>query len=340
MDTCEYLAPVSDEPLAVNYDDIVRAQMRIDAHVIKTDLAKNLRLSHELSSNIFFKREDQQHVRSFKLRGALNKILSLSDFEIKRGVVTASAGNHAQGVAYACQQLGVMGDIFLPINTPKQKVSQVRYFGGDKVNVVLFGETYDEACAEAYRHQEHYQKTFIHAFDDPDVIAGQGTVAMEILAAHPTKIDFLFIPVGGGGLASGVATVFNQLSPCTQIIGVETIGAAAMNLSIKAGSRQRLAKVDAFADGTAVQMVGDKTFNICQKLLNDVVLVKESDVSKTLISLYNEHGMVVEPSGALSVTALSLYANQIKNKVAVCILSGANNDAVRFSEYYQLANAS
>jgi len=247
---------VEELELPGNYlrlDEIHEAGIRIQSHVLRTPFELNARLSRRYNSNVFLKREDQQEIRSFKVRGALNKLLSLSTEQKSRGVVCASAGNHAQGVAYACHKLKVKGDVFLPLKTPAQKVSQVRFFGGEWVRIVLVGEAFDDTCIQAVKFQTEHDKIFVHPFDDRTVMAGQGSLALEMIADVKEQIDYLLIPVGGGGLASGVATVFNQLSPKTKLIGVEVCGAEAMWLSLKEQKRAVISDLSAFADGTAVQ---------------------------------------------------------------------------------------
>ncbi len=300
--------------------------------VRQTPLEFNANLSEEFGANIFLKREDLQIVRSYKIRGAYNKIASLSADVLARGVVCASAGNHAQGVAYSCNKLQIHGKIFMPAPTPNQKVRQVRMFGKEFVDVVLTGDTFDDAYREAVADCDHYGKTFIHPFDDEKVIEGQGTVGLEILEDCTEPIDFLFMPIGGGGLASGVSSVFKTLHPRTKLIGVEPEGAPAMCVSIKNGVNTTLETIDKFVDGAAVKRVGDLTFAICKELLDDVTTVPEGKICTTILRLYNEEAIVVEPAGALSIAALSLYAEEIRGKNVVCIVSGSNNDITRTEE--------
>jgi threonine dehydratase len=293
---------------------------------------KSLNLSDRFAAKILLKREDLQLVRSYKLRGAYNKMCNLTEEQKKNGIVCASAGNHAQGVAYSCMVLGIQGTIYMPSTTPKQKIRQVELFGKSMVTIVLAGDTFDDAYREALVYGEENKLTFIHPFDDPMVIAGQGTVAMEVLADTEEPIDYLFVPIGGGGLAAGVCTVFKNLSPNTIIIGVEPEGAPSMKTSIENGVNTTLDHIDKFVDGAAVKRVGDLTFDICKDKLNQVITVPEGKVCSTILSLYNEEAMVVEPAGALTISALDFFKEEIKGKNVVCIVSGSNNDITRTEE--------
>jgi threonine dehydratase len=313
-------------------DKIYRAKENIQGVSVHTPLIKNENLSEEFSAQVWLKREDLQPVRSYKLRGAYNKISSLSDNEKNKQIVCASAGNHAQGVAYACFKLNIKATIFMPVTTPPQKIKQVNLFGKDKVEVILKGDTFDEAFHYASKFCKEQSAIFIHPFDDEKVIAGQGTLALELLEDQQTSIDYLFIPIGGGGLAAGVSTVFNQLSPHTKIIGVEPAGAASMKTSIKNGVNTTLENIDKFIDGASVKRVGDLTFEICKNVLTDIILVPEGKVCTTILRLYNEEAIVVEPAGALTIAALDLYKEQIKGKNIVCVVSGGNNDISRTEE--------
>lgn len=313
-------------------DKIYQARERIKNVAIHTSLMMNENLSEEFSAQIYLKREDLQPVRSYKLRGAYNKIVSLSDEEKSRGVVCASAGNHAQGVAYACNKLSIKGTVFMPVTTPPQKIKQVKLFGKDKVDIVLKGDTFDEASEKAHQFCKEVDAIFIHPFNDEKVIAGQGTIALELLEDTKSPIDYLFAPIGGGGLAAGIITVFKQLSPDTKIIGVEPAGAASMKTSIEKGVNTTLENIDNFVDGAAVKRVGEQTFEICKTNLEDIVLVPEGKVCTTILRMYNEEAIVVEPAGALTISALDFYKEQIKGKNVVCIVSGSNNDITRMQE--------
>ncbi|WP_338356463.1 threonine ammonia-lyase [Yeosuana marina] len=302
-----------------------------------TPLMPNVRLSKLFNSNINFKREDLQQVRSYKIRGAYNKISSLTKEESANGVVCASAGNHAQGVALSCKLLKIKGSIFMPAPTPNQKLEHVKMFGEDFIDIVLHGDTFDDAYHAAMKECEQLKKTFIHPFNDEKVIEGQATIGLELLEQSNTPIDYIFIPVGGGGLAAGLSAVFSQLSPKTKIIGVEPEGAPSMTVSIKNNKNTELDHIEKFVDGAAVKRVGDLTFNICKKHLHAMITVPEGKVCETILELYNKDAIVVEPAGALSISALDLYAEEIKNKHVVCVVSGSNNDIIRTPEIKERA---
>ena len=313
------------------FQEILAAQKQLATVVPTTPLAQNLNLSEEFQATILLKREDLQIVRSYKIRGAYNKMSNLPP-DTQKEIVCASAGNHAQGVAYSCHLLQIKGTIYMPATTPKQKVKQVELFGKSFVDIVLVGDTFDDAFAAAMKDCTKNNKIFIHPFDDIKVIAGQGTVGLEILDSHKEPIDYLFLPIGGGGLSAGVTTVFKQLSPQTKLIGVEPLGAPAMKNAIAKGENIPLETIDKFVDGAAVKQVGDITFEICRKNLDDIILVPEGKVCTTILRLYNEEAMVVEPAGALTIAALDFYKDQIKGKTVVCIVSGSNNDIERTAE--------
>ena len=314
------------------YLEITKAHQHLHAIVTHTPLVKNINLSDEFEATILLKREDLQIVRSYKLRGAYNKISNLSKPENNDGIVCASAGNHAQGVAYSCNLLNIQGKIFMPVTTPQQKIKQIQLFGKSHVQIVLGGDTFDDANKLAMEYALQNKKTFVHPFDDEKVIAGQGTVGLEILQDLTVPIDYIFIPIGGGGLAAGVSTVFKKLSPHTKIIGVEPAGSASMKLSIQNGVNTILENIDKFVDGAAVKRVGDKTFQICKNNLQDIILVPEGKVCTTILRLYNEEAIVAEPAGALTIAALEFYKEKIKGKNVVCIVSGSNNDITRTEE--------
>ncbi|OHX68120.1 threonine ammonia-lyase [Flammeovirga pacifica] len=313
-------------------ESIVRAHRKLKDVVTRTPLMRNLNLSEKYEADIWLKREDLQIVRSYKLRGAFNKISSLNKEEKSRGIVCASAGNHAQGVAYSCKQLGIHGVIYMPAPTPNQKVSQVRMWGKDMVEVVLVGDSFDDAYAAAMERCDQEGRVFIHPFDDPKVIEGQGTVGLEILEDTRDEIDYLVMPIGGGGLSSGVGSYFSQISPNTRIIGVEPEGAPAMKVALDKDEVVTLDKIEKFVDGAAVQRVGENTFQIAKQFLEEVVLVPEGKVCSTILKLYNEDAIVVEPAGALSISALDAIKDKIKGKKVVCVVSGSNNDIGRMEE--------
>lgn len=314
------------------FEEVLEAKKQFDGVVFPTPLMVNRNLSSQFQSNILLKREDLQVVRSYKIRGAYNKMSSLTTTEREKGIVCASAGNHAQGVAYSCNLLQIKGKIYMPKTTPKQKIKQVQLFGKEYTEIVLIGDTFDDASLKAIDDATINKKTFIHPFDDTKVIAGQGTVGLEILEDYKDTIDYVFVPIGGGGLASGLSTVFKKLSPNTKIIGVEPAGAPSMKTSIAKGENTRLDSIDKFVDGAAVKQVGSRNFDICSKNLDDIILVPEGKVCSTILQLYNEEAMVVEPAGALTIAALDFYQDQIKGKNVVCIVSGSNNDIERTAE--------
>lgn len=302
-----------------------------------TPLSHSLRYSKQFDANIFLKREDLQQVRSYKIRGAYNKISSLTTAESENGVVCASAGNHAQGVALSCKLLKIKGTIYMPAPTPNQKVEQVKMFGEDFIDIKLTGDTFDDASHAAMLECEQLSKTFIHPFNDEKVIEGQATIALEVLNQATTPIDYVFIAVGGGGLASGLSTVFKQLSPNTKIIGVEPEGAPSMSTSMKNDKNTTLNHIEKFIDGAAVKRVGDLNFSICKQNLDAMITVPEGKVCETILELYNKDAIVVEPAGALSISALDFYADAIKGKNVVCVVSGSNNDITRTSEIKERA---
>lgn len=302
-----------------------------------TPLSPSLRYSKQFSANVLLKREDLQQVRSYKIRGAYNKISSLTEAESKKGVVCASAGNHAQGVALSCKLLKIKGTVFMPTPTPNQKLEQVKMFGEDYIEIRLIGDTFDDANDAAMQECKQQQKTFIHPFNDEKVIEGQATIGLEILEQTTHPIDYVFIAVGGGGLASGLSTVFKELSPNTKIIGVEPEGAPSMTISIKNNKNIELEHIDKFIDGAAVKRVGDLNFEICKANLHTMLTVPEGKVCETILELYNKDAIVVEPAGALSISALDFYAEEIKGKHVVCVVSGSNNDITRTPEIKERA---
>ncbi|KAB7731849.1 threonine ammonia-lyase [Rudanella paleaurantiibacter] len=321
----------NNQPLP-DLDNIYLAADRLRGVATHTLLQENLNLSDRYGANIFLKREDLQVVRSYKIRGAYNKMAALPKESLAKGVVCASAGNHAQGVAYACRKMGVKGIIFMPTTTPNQKVKQVKLFGKEFVDVELIGDTYDDAYAAANQYVQTHDSTFVHPFDDVLVMEGQGTVGLEIFKDANFKIDYVLMAIGGGGLAAGVSTVFRQLSPKTKLIGVEPLGSPSMKVSLEQGHVVALDHIDKFVDGAAVKRVGDITFQICRQNLDRVVLVPEGKVCTTILQLYNEEAIVAEPAGALSIAALDLVKDEIRGKNVVCLVGGGNNDITRTEE--------
>ncbi|TDH29345.1 threonine ammonia-lyase [Segetibacter sp. 3557_3] len=316
--------------------DFASAAERIKQVVNKTPLAYHHHLSRKFACNIFLKREDLQVVRSYKIRGAYNMLSSLPAESLKCGVVCASAGNHAQGFALSCKKLNVKGVVFMPSITPHQKIQQTRMFGEENIEIVLTGDTYDDCAATAKKYTRDHNMTFIPAFDDYRIIEGQATVGVEI-HEELSPIDYIFLPVGGGGLAAGVGSYFKTVSPKTRLIGIEPEGAPSMLTAIKQGHPVTLDNIERFVDGASVKRVGDLTFSICKDVLSDMHLVAEGKVCSTILKLYNEDAIVVEPAGALSIAALDDYADQIKGKTVVCIVSGSNNDIARMQEIKERA---
>ncbi|MCH3881449.1 MULTISPECIES: threonine ammonia-lyase IlvA [Tenacibaculum] len=317
--------------------NIEAASLKLKDVASITPLTQNLQNSKKFDSNILFKREDLQVVRSYKIRGAYNKISSLTAEEKANGIVCASAGNHAQGVALSCKLLQIKGTIYMPLPTPNQKIEQVKMFGEEFVNVVIEGDTFDDAYNASIIECEAKSKTFIHPFNDEKVIEGQATVGLEILNQTDKKIDYVFVPVGGGGLSSGLSSVFKHLSPETKIIGVEPEGAPSMLTSLRNKKNTALEKINAFVDGAAVKKVGDLNFAICQQNLHDMITVPEGKICQTILDLYNKDAIVVEPAGALSIAALDFFADEIKGKNVVCIVSGSNNDITRTADIKERA---
>jgi len=323
---------VTIEKGIVDNNDIMRASKKLKDVIVRTPLQFSKNLSDRYECNVYLKREDLQVVRSYKLRGAYNKISSLSDDEKSKGVICASAGNHAQGFAYSCHKLKIQGVVYMPAPTTRQKISQVEMFGGKYVSINLIGDTFDDAFNEAKKDSEANNKAFVHPFDDVKTIEGQGTVGQEIYEDSQEDFDYLFIPVGGGGLSAGVGSFFKQVSPQTKLIGLEPSGAPAMKTSIEKGVNTELEHIDKFVDGAAVKKVGDINLAICKNVLNDIVLVDEGKICTTILELYNEEALVVEPAGALSIAALDQFKEEIKGKNICAIVSGGNNDIVRMAD--------
>ena len=280
-------------------------------------------LSRRTGNHVWLKREDEQPVFSFKCRGAYNKMAGLSKAELKKGVVAASAGNHAQGVALAASKLGTKAVIVMPRTTPQIKVDAVRNLGG---KVVLHGDNYDEAYTHAREIANKRKLTFVHPYDDPDVIAGQGTIGMEILKQHAGPIHAVFVPVGGGGLIAGIAVYIKQLRPEIKIIGVEPEDADAMEKSLKAGKRVLLDHVGIFADGVAVRQVGEETFRLCKQFVDEMIIVSNDEICAAIKEIFEDRRSILEPAGALAYAGLKRYAEQkrLKGKNLVAIASGAN----------------
>ncbi|HEM5984379.1 TPA: threonine ammonia-lyase IlvA [Streptococcus suis] len=308
--------------------------------VVRTPLDYSRYLSEKYGATIYIKRENEQRVRSFKIRGAYYAISQLSDEEKSLGVVCASAGNHAQGVAYTCQEMQIPATIFMPITTPQQKIGQVRFFGGDYVDIRLVGDTFDESAQAAQEYTKETGKTFIDPFDDENVQAGQGTVAYEILEeAEEQSISFdqILVPVGGGGLVAGVSAYLKEHAPEIKIVGVEANGARSMKAAFDKGRPIKLASIDKFADGIAVQKVGASTYEVARKHVDKLIGVDEGWISGTILDLYSKLGIVAEPAGAATVAALEVIKDKIQGQTICCIISGGNNDINRMPEMEERA---
>jgi threonine dehydratase len=316
----------------VTVQSIQEAYERIRGVVSQTPLQHNARLSAQFGADIYLKREDLQIVRSYKIRGAYNLMNGLTADERERGVVCASAGNHAQGVAYTCQKLGIDGRIYMPENTPRQKIQRVRRLGGESVHIELVGDTFDSTYLEAASYAGENGKVFVHPFDDPRIIAGQGTVGVEIREQLASPPDFIIAPVGGGGLISGLAIYAEAHFPGATLIGAEPAGAACMRAALDAGYPITLPKIDTFVDGAAVKTAGEVPYEICKRLVQEVMPVAEGCVCTEMIALYQSEGIIAEPAGALSVAALSQLGERLLGKIVVCIISGGNNDISRYPE--------
>ncbi|MBT3282371.1 MAG: threonine ammonia-lyase IlvA [Cryomorphaceae bacterium] len=320
-----------------NLNGVKNASDNLKDVSIVTPLLLNERLSKKFNSRIFLKREDLQKVRSFKIRGAFNKIKSLDlDNSKDKQIICASAGNHAQGFAYSCKKLKIFGTVYMPETTPKQKVDRVKMFGGDFIKIILIGDNFDDAQKEAQK-KINDDTIFIHPFDDNNVIEGQGTIALELLNQIDKHFDYLIIPIGGGGLISGIITVFKELSPKTKIIGVEAKGAPAMFKSIMQNKIIELNKIDNFVDGVSIRKIGNIPFEICKDNLDDLLLVPEGKVCQTILDLYNKDGIVAEPAGAIGISALEMYHEKFTNKNVGVLICGGNNDITRMSEIKERA---
>lgn len=326
-----YLTTTMQTSSSLLQPDFKAAAERLKHVVLRTPLTFNQNLSKKFGAFIYLKREDMQVVRSYKLRGAYNMMSSLSAEDLAKGVVCASAGNHAQGFAYSCKKLNTKGVVFMPVITPNQKVTQTKMHGEDFIEIKLIGDTFDDCAIAAKKYTEENGLTFIPPFDDIRIIEGQGTVGVEIFE-DIQEVDYIFIPVGGGGLSAGVGSYYKTFSPQTKIIGVEPEGAPSMFKALEAGHPVTLDSIERFVDGAAVKRVGDVTFSFCKDVLDDMHLVAEGKVCTTILKLYNEDAIVAEPAGALSIAALDAYAEQIKGKTVVCIVSGSNNDIDRMQE--------
>ena len=317
-------------------ESVESAAQQLKEVVAHTPLQYSQRLSAKYEASVYLKREDLQVVRSYKLRGAFHKISRLSDADRLNGVVCASAGNHAQGVAFSCKRLGINGVIFMPEPTPRQKISQTEMFGQGYIEIILTGDTFDDCQQAALAYAGEHNMTFIPPFDDQAIIEGQGTVGVEILQDQP-QTDVVIIPIGGGGLAAGAGTYLKEKKPGIRIFGVEPAGAPSMGEALKAGAPVTLTEMNRFVDGAAVKRIGDLTFRYCQPLLDSVHPIPEGKICTTILELYNKDAIVAEPAGALAVAALDSYKDEIKGKTVVCIISGGNNDIDRMGEIKELS---
>lgn len=318
--------------MSITLQDIEQAAKRLEDVVQKTPLQYASRLSKKYGAAVYLKREDLQVVRSFKIRGAYNTMSSLTDEEKMRGVVCASAGNHAQGVAYSCNVLKTKGVIFMPVVTPNQKIEKVQQFGNEYVEIKLVGNTFDEASIASQVYTKEHNSVYVHPFNDLRTIAGQGTVGKEIYEELEGSVDYVVAAIGGGGLISGVSTYLKGQNPQVKIIGAEPKGAPGMFESLKQGRVVTLDTIDTFVDGAAVKTVGTNTFEICKKNIEEIILVEEGKDCSIMIELYQNEGIIAEPAGALSVSALDEIADEIKGKKVVCVISGGNNDILRYPE--------
>lgn len=297
-----------------------------------TPLQKSERLSSEVGRPVYLKREDLQICRSFKVRGAYVRMAAMDEDERAAGVVCASAGNHAQGVAYACAHLGIQGTIFLPASTPRQKRKRIATIGGKWVDPVIVAGDFDEANRVAAKAAKEGGKVYVHPYDDPYTIAGQGSIAVDLDSQLPADTDMILIPVGGGGLIAGMATWLKAHRPGIRIVGVESAGAASMKAALEAGNPVSLERVDSFVDGTAVGRAGDLTYQVVRDLVDDIVVVPEGAVCTEMLDLYHSEGVIAEPAGALASAAARNFLPQIPNGSVVCLVSGGNNDLSRYAE--------
>jgi len=316
----------------VDAEAIEAAIKRLDGVAVRTPLQRNLRLSERTGAQIWLKREDLQIGRSYKLRGAYNLIAQLDDTAKAAGVVCASAGNHGQGLAYSCHILGVRGKVYVPRTTPRQKRDRIAALGGKQIQVIVTGDTYDDAAAAAIAEASATGATMVPAFDDPRTVAGQGTVAVELVEQLGHAPDVLVVPVGGGGLVAGVATWIAERHPGVRIVGVEPGGAASMAAALAAGKPVTLPHLDSFVDGAAVRRVGDVTLPLVRAAGVELMSVPEGLVCSEMLALYQTDGLIAEPAGALSTSALGNGLDVRPGETVVCLLSGGNNDVSRYGE--------
>ncbi len=316
----------------VGIDDVRAAAERLAPLGVLTPLQLNERLSERFGATLYLKREDLQVVRSYKIRGAYNFIAALPPETLRSGVVCASAGNHAQGMAWSCRHLGVRGAVFLPQRTPRQKVARIGALAGDLVDLHFAGESFDDALAAAAAYAAETGATMVPTFDHPATIAGQGTIALEVLDQLGAAPDVMVVPVGGGGLISGLAVALDGLGAGTEVVGVQPAGAPAMVRSLEAGEVLTIDIDDDFVDGAVVRRPGELTFSIVRDLVPRMVVVPEGRVCTEQLELYQVDGIVAEPAGALAEAALDDVAAEVAGRTVVCILSGGNNDVARYDE--------
>ena len=321
----------------IDLSEIKKASQLLKGVVIESPFQKIKSYSKKYNSNIFFKREDLQNVRSFKIRGAFNKISSLTKSQSINGLVCASAGNHAQGFAVSCTNFGYKGRVYMPKSTPNQKIEKVRKFGKNNIEIILFGENFSQAYEMALKDCHDHNKIFIHPFDDIKVITGQATLFLEIIDQIDNELDYLFIPIGGGGLISGAINVFKQLSPQTKIIGIEPKGAPSMFQSLKKNRLVKLDKIDRFVDGIAVKKVGNYSFDFCKKYLDDIIILDENEICNSILELKDQENIIAEPAGAMSSASLWYYKEKIIGKNVGCIICGGNNDNSRMPDIIRRA---
>lgn len=316
----------------VNLGTVREASARLEAIGVRTPLQRNERLSESLRADVFLKREDLQAVRSYKIRGAYNFIAGMPGGPPPAGVVCASAGNHAQGVAWSCRRLGVAGTVFLPLRTPRQKVDRIRRVGGDTVDVRFAGATFDDALCAAVDHAARTGATIVSAFDHPATISGQGTVALEVVDELGAPPDVMVVPVGGGGLVAGIAACLDGLGARTLVVGAEPAGCPSMAASTAAGRPVAIDIEDDFVDGASVRTPGTIPVAVTAELVRELVSVPEGRVCSALLDLYQDDGIVAEPAGALAIAALDDLAARVRGRRVVCVLSGGNNDVARYDE--------
>ncbi|MDO5025186.1 MAG: threonine ammonia-lyase IlvA [Trueperella sp.] len=317
--------------------DVVVAAQTLGQTVRRTPLEESPRLSKLTGRQVLLKREDMQVGRSYKVRGALNFIASLTEDDAARGVVCASAGNHAQGVAFACNRRQIKGTIFIPSTTPRQKRNRIADIGGNWITLEVQGTTFDEASEAAREFAEETGAIYVHPFDDPRTIDGQGTVVKEIFEQAKVPPKTVVVPVGGGGLLAGTAIWVKQFYPETKVIGVEPAGAASMQLALESGGPQTLSELDNFADGTAVARAGDLTYEIAKKFVDQIVIVPEGEICSEMLQLYQVEGIITEPAGALAMAALHGYLGELPDGPVACIVSGGNNDVSRYDDIVERA---